>query len=100
MLMDSEARRALGRRANRKRLGIPIPAHPEPARCECCNLPPTGKFTALAPDHCHATKAPRGWLCAKCNCALGLLGDDLAGVNKMRAYLTKYSALAWMEETQ
>ncbi len=96
MLMDSAARRVLGRDSNRKYLGIPIPSHPEPALCECCNLPPTGKFTALVPDHCHATGAPRGWLCAKCNAALGMLGDDLAGVERMRAYLMKYSAFNWI----
>lgn len=45
---------------------------------------------------CHRTGASRGWLCTSCNTALGALGDDLAGLEKMRAYLLKYSAFAWI----
>jgi hypothetical protein len=29
---------------------------------------------------------------------LGLLGDDLIGIEQMRGYLMKYSAFAWMED--
>lgn len=83
---------------NRKRRGVPIPSHPSPGLCECCGKPPSGRLTHLVPDHCHITGMPRGWLCDTCNLALGALGDDIAGVEQMIAYLLKYSQFAWWED--
>lgn len=42
------------------------------------------------PDHDHKTGLVRGILCKKCNCALGLLGDDLMIVTKATEYLKRY----------
>jgi hypothetical protein len=82
----------------RERNGVVLPAHPAPAACECCGGPPRGGAQGLVPDHCHRSGVPRGWLCSICNTALGLLGDDLIGIEQMRGYLMKYSAFAWMED--
>lgn len=38
-------------------------------------------------DHDHITGQVRGALCAKCNTGIGLLGDNLAGVERAVAYL-------------
>lgn len=51
--------------------------------------PRTGKTRKLAVDHCHDTGEIRGLLCRKCNTALGLLGDDLAAVEAVFAYLDR-----------
>ena len=62
------------------------PTRPEPDQCECC-----GRWTeaALCFDHNHITGAFRGWLCSPCNRALGLFGDDIAGLEKALAYLKR-----------
>lgn len=41
----------------------------------------------LSVDHCHDTGKIRGLLCAKCNRAIGLLGDDAVLVFKAYSYL-------------
>jgi len=41
----------------------------------------------LSVDHCHDTGKIRGLLCAKCNRAIGLLGDDALLVFKAYSYL-------------
>lgn len=79
---------------NRKHRGLPIPARSCPAVCECCGSPP-GKY-GLHLDHCHVTGAFRGWLCAKCNTAIGKLGDSLAGVQRAVAYLSSAQIRAQM----
>lgn len=40
-------------------------------------------------DHCHENKQFRGWLCHKCNRALGHLNDSIILLNKALKYLTK-----------
>jgi hypothetical protein len=45
----------------------------------------------LACDHDHQTGEFRGWLCKNCNIGLGLLGDDIAGIRSMLAYLERSS---------
>lgn len=58
----------------RKRRGIPEPTYPCPSACELCSNPP-GK-QSLHADHNHITGKFRGWLCFRCNSALGLLRDS------------------------
>lgn len=80
-------RPAYMREYQRRRNGLPAPARPAPDKCECCgNLP--GK-QAMNLDHCHATGKFRGWLCGKCNPAIGGLGDNLAGIRKALDYLQR-----------
>lgn len=56
--------------------------------CAICRLPEgESRNSVLSVDHDHATGAPRGLLCGKCNRALGLLGDTLTGVEAAAAYL-------------
>jgi len=56
----------------------------KPVNCELCN-----GTTRIAYDHCHKTGKFRGWLCMKCNTALGLVNDDIELLQKMIKYLSK-----------
>lgn len=59
---------------------------PRPDVCEICNRKPTGRG-AIHWDHCHATGRFRGWLCQKCNHALGLLDDNPDLLRSLASYL-------------
>lgn len=78
---------------SRGKQGLPPPTRPSPATCELCGEPErrvtNGRRHSLALDHCHETGIFRGWLCFKCNCALGKFGDSLAGLRRAVAYLEK-----------
>lgn len=41
-------------------------------------------------DHCHLSGAFRGWLCQRCNLALGLVSDDVGTLRAMIQYLQKH----------
>lgn len=56
---------------------------PRPANCELCDRP-DGQ---LVFDHCHARGSFRGWICRRCNNALGLAGDNPALLRAMADYL-------------
>lgn len=61
-------------------------------KCAICKQPERrygshGKVKRLAVDHCHETGKVRGLLCADCNTAIGLLGDNPERVEAARAYL-------------
>ncbi len=75
---------------SRKRQGMSEPTRKMPAVCESCGQIETWKGKKLSRDHCHKTGQFRGWLCMKCNTALGKLGDDLSGVIKLVNYLVNY----------
>ena len=47
-----------------------------------------GKTKKLHIDHCHKTKKVRGILCARCNLALGLFGDQIKYLENAISYLT------------
>ncbi len=44
--------------------------------CGICGVPELECSRRLAMDHCHETGRFRGWLCGKCNQALGMFGDS------------------------
>ena len=58
--------------------------HPKLNTCSCCGA--TDRRMAL--DHDHKTLEFRGWICNKCNTAIGMLGDSLAGVLNAALYLS------------
>lgn len=60
--------------------------------CAICLRPETQKTIkggpkALAVDHCHQSGKIRGLLCAACNQAIGLLGDDPLRAETLARYL-------------
>ena len=56
--------------------------------CDCCGV--VAKDEVLNLDHCHDSKAFRGWLCRSCNTGIGSLGDDISGLEKALIYLRKH----------
>jgi hypothetical protein len=67
----------------RRKYGIDI-KNTEIKPCQLC-----GGTTKIAYDHSHKTGEFRGWLCMKCNTALGLVNDDIILLKKMIIYLEK-----------
>jgi len=64
----------------------------EPAPCEICET-----VTKLHADHCWKSGVRRADLCRKCNCALGMLGEE-EGLIKALAYLRKWNACTMSSE--
>ncbi len=86
---DWKARNKDKVRAYRRKVdGLPLPTRTETSWCESC-----GRSLESAPylDHCHLTGKFRGWLCNTCNRGIGLLGDDVASLEKALAYLKRAS---------
>lgn len=54
--------------------GAPSVDPPTGQTCEICTGP--GGAKGIFMDHNHATSRFRGWLCERCNFALGLLDDS------------------------
>ena len=66
-----------------------IATRPEPATCEGCGQPPSGKRPTLHLDHDHATGRFRGWLCRYCNAALGYVRDNPLILQALIEYLAR-----------
>jgi hypothetical protein len=81
------SKKAASQRYLHKKLGIPAPTRPAPVICECCGKAPHKK--SLNVDHDHQTGKFRGWLCSACNRGLGMLGDNLDAIERMREYLLR-----------
>lgn len=60
--------------------------------CAICMRHATEIKKGLSVDHDHDTGAVRGLLCAECNTAIGMLGDDPATLTAAIAYLQKAKA--------
>lgn len=56
----------------------------KPELCELCDR--DGKIVF---DHCHKTGKFRGWICYRCNNALGSVSDQISILMKMIEYLKK-----------
>ena len=56
-----------------------------PPVSECCDI--CGKKTKLVLDHCYKNETFRGWLCHHCNLAIGILGDDVEGLERATKYI-------------
>lgn len=63
--------------------------------CAICFKPETsvvnGKIKPLAVDHCHDSEKIRGLLCARCNQAVGLFGEEVNVLSNAIDYLRKHS---------
>jgi hypothetical protein len=58
--------------------------------CDCCGVDAKDvKGGKLHLDHCHVTGEYRGHLCGSCNRGLGMLGDNLTGVQLALDYLKR-----------
>ncbi len=55
--------------------------------CALCGK--DGGKRGLSVDHDHDTGGIRGLLCTRCNVALGVIGDNIEGVQKVMEYLRK-----------
>ncbi len=58
-------------------------------KCQICGVPEVECTHQLAMDHDHETGLFRGWLCANCNKALGLLKDSREVVLNAVIYLQR-----------
>lgn len=57
---------------------------PKPVICEVC-----GRTGRISWDHDHLTGKFRGWICHKCNVALGMVEDSPHILRELTAYLEK-----------
>ena len=71
----------------RRRRNLPEPTRPRPEVCEVCGCRNGSGGVHL--DHNHETGEFRGWLCMKCNMALGLLNDSLDLLRALTDYLER-----------
>lgn len=69
----------------RKRLREQKAGKPRPKQCEICN-----EERKIFFDHDHETGKFRGWICDRCNCALGLAKDSSERLLLLAKYLKKY----------
>lgn len=88
---NKEHYKAKGRRAMiKKDYGITQEEYNEcMATSDCCQI--CGVTETLCYDHDHTTMKFRGVICKKCNKGLGLLGDDIEGLERALAYLRNIS---------
>jgi hypothetical protein len=62
-----------------------LAGRPRPDFCEICD----GNKGGIVFDHCHGKGHFRGWICTKCNNALGMIDDDPGTLRKLIAYLDR-----------
>ena len=63
------------------------PTRLEPNFCELCGDSPSGRTGCLCFDHDHESGTFRGWICTRCNQALGLFRDNPELLLKAVSYL-------------
>lgn len=59
-------------------------------KCAICLNSLFSEKVTMAADHCHETMQPRGILCRKCNCMLGLAHDKIETLQSAIDYLKKW----------
>lgn len=42
-------------------------------------------------DHNHSTGMFRGWICYKCNVAIGMINEDIGKLLKIKEYIEKHN---------
>jgi hypothetical protein len=71
------------------RLQERLATRPKPTQCEVCEEAGT-----ICYEHDHATGHFRGWLCTRCNTALGFASDSPERLRKLALYLESHRAVA------
>jgi len=59
----------------------------KPDKCELC-----GRVKRIVFDHNHRTNKFRGWICVKCNVALGMVEDNIQTLELMIQYIKNNNA--------
>ncbi len=62
---------------------------PKPLQCEICGCFGSDFKKGLCLDHDHSNNKFRGWICTRCNAALGMVKDNIEILQTMIDYLTK-----------
>lgn len=63
-------------------------------RCSICGTPESECYKRLNMDHSHTTGVFRGWLCNRCNQAIGLLRDSPEIALKLTEYLGSHQTVS------
>jgi hypothetical protein len=71
----------------RRNRGMPEPTRPEPTHCEVCGAPAIIFARGLHLDHCHLMDKFRGWLCPRCNRAIGEAKDNPVTLRALATYV-------------
>lgn len=70
--------------------------------CDICGEPErqtrAGQVRMLNKDHDHETGEWRGLLCSRCNVGIGMLGDNVASLQKAIDYLTNPPGLVLLDD--
>jgi len=66
-----------------------LAGRPRPEQCEVCGAFGTDTKKGLCFDHCHITGKFRGWICQRCNTALGFVKDNTETLQSLINYLLK-----------
>lgn len=61
--------------------------HDQDYKCAVCGKTEQENKKRLAVDHCHKTNKVRKLLCHHCNCALGMVDDDIDKLAGLISYL-------------
>ena len=64
-------------------------SRPRPEQCELCGIFRKDLKRALCFDHDHTTGKFRGWICVRCNVALGMVKDNSELLLRMSEYVNK-----------
>jgi len=90
---SGQYKRKSGSGANNWRGGVSQPykvknaPRPKPEQCEVCGAFGKDFKRGLCYDHDHTTGKFRGWLCMRCNCALGLVKDNAEILESLAKYI-------------
>lgn len=68
---------------------------PRSDNCEICGIPASELRQALHFDHDHKTGKFRGWICNRCNLALGMVSDNVEILRRMVDYLENIQINDW-----
>lgn len=66
-----------------------ISGREKPERCDICKVYGKDFKKGLCFDHNHKTGKFRGWICTKCNIALGMVDDDIKKLENLINYLKR-----------